>query len=148
MCFLYYNNYMHFLTIDRVRKEIQDRFPSDNEIEQDLFFSDDEILYAMEQAANMYNDITPRGVDVVHPQHLPANTNVFIDAVTISLYKQAIHKLTRNLITWQTGNTTVDLDKTRLQAFQAAQDALRNLWIQEAKDRKISINRELAWAYM
>lgn len=139
---------MHFLTIDRIRKEIQDRFPSDNEIEQDLFFSDEEIMYAMEQAANMYNDISPIGVDVVHPQHMPANTNVFIDAVVVSLYKQAIHKLTRNLITWQTGNTQVDVEKTRLTAFKEAYQATKEIWLQEAKDRKIEINRRQAWAYM
>ena len=58
---------MHFLTIDDIRKAIADRFPSDNEIEQDMFFSDEEIMNAMELGANAYNDLSPRGVDVVHP---------------------------------------------------------------------------------
>ena len=58
---------MQFLTIDLIREEIKDRFPSDNEIEQDKFFSDKDILHAMKDAANMYNDLAPIGVDIVHP---------------------------------------------------------------------------------
>ena len=139
---------MRFLTIDIVREEIKDRFPSDNEIEQDRFFSDKDILHAMQSAANMYNDLSPIGVDIVHPQHLPADSNVFIDAVVISLYKSAIYKLTRNLIDWKTGDVTVDTETVRMKAFQAAKDALYQLWVEEAKQRKIEINRRQAWAFM
>lgn len=95
----------------------------------------------MRSTANRYNDLSPIGVDVVHPQHLPADTNVFIDGVVAALYKTAIYKLTRNLITWTTGETTVDIDKTRMQAFQVAKDALDKMWVEEAKERKIEINR-------
>lgn len=140
---------MRYLTIKFVRDAIQDRFPSDNEIEQDQFFSDEEILHAMHEAANAYNGLAPIGVDVVTPQHMPAvGTNVFLDCTIAMLYKQAIHKLTRNLITWQTGDTQVDVDKTRMQAFDAARKIAEEMWRAEAKDRKIDINRRQCYAYI
>ena len=36
---------MRYLTIEKIRDEIQDRFPDDNTIEQDQFFSDEDILH-------------------------------------------------------------------------------------------------------
>lgn len=102
----------------------------------------------MQSAANMYNDLSPIGVDIVHPQHLPADSNVFLDAVVISLYKSAIYKLTRNLIDWKTGDVTVDTETVRMEAFKAAKDALYQMWLEEAKQRKIEINRRQAWAFM
>lgn len=140
---------LRYLTTDYLRKEIQDRFPSDNEIEQDQFFSDDEILHAMQQAANAYNGMAPIGIDRVTALSLPAvGTNAFVDAVVAFLYRQAIHKLRRNLITWNTGDTTVDIEKTRLAAFKEAADEMDKLWRQEAMERKVEINRNQAWAYM
>ena len=139
---------MRYLTIEKIRNEIQDRFPDDNTIEQDQFFSDEEILHAMERAAASYNSMAPIGVDVVSPSKLPAQSSVFIDAVVSHLYKTAIHKISRNLITWQTGDSTVDIDNTRLKAFQTARDILEKEWRLAAKERKIEINRMQAYAYI
>lgn len=139
---------MRYLTIEKIRNEIQDRFPDDNIIEQDQFFSDEDILHAMERAAASYNSMSPIGVDVVSVSKLPANSSVFIDAVVSHLYKTAIHKINRNLITWQTGDSTVDIDGTRLKAFQAARDILEKEWRLAAKERKVEINRMQAYAYI
>lgn len=139
---------MRYLTIEKIRYEIQDRFPDDNTIEQDQFFSDEDILYAMERAAASYNSMSPIGVDVVSPSKLPANSSVFIDAVVSHLYKTAIHKINRNLITWQTGDSTVDIDGTRLKSFQTARDTLEKEWRLAAKERKVEINRMQAYAYI
>ena len=139
---------MRYLTIENIRDEIQDRFPDDNTIEQDQFFSDEDILRAMERAAASYNSMAPIGVDVVSASKLPTHSSVFIDAVVSHLYKTAIHKINRNLITWQTGDSTVDIDGTRLKAFQAARDILEKEWRLAAKERKIEINRMQAYAYI
>lgn len=139
---------MRYLTIEKIRDEIQDRFPDDNTIEQDQFFSDEEILHAMERAAASYNSMAPIGVDIVSPSKLPAYSSVFIDAVVSHLYKTAIHKISRNLITWQTGESTVDIDNTRLKAFSAARDILEKEWRLAAKERKVEINRMQAYAYI
>lgn len=137
-----------FINIDFVRQEIQDKFPDDNTIEQDQFFTDEDILHAMERAAADYNSISPLGVNIVTAQKMPTNSTVFIDAVVSHLYKTAIHKLTRNLITWQTGDSTVDIDGTRLKAFMQMRDILEKEWRLAAKERKIEINRLQAYAYI
>lgn len=138
-----------FLTIDYVRRTMQDRTPADNELEQDLFFTDEEILHAMESAANMYNGLAPIAVDRVSARSLPAvGTNVFVDAVVISLYKQAEHKLARNLVSSLTGDAAMDIEKTRLQAFQAIRKEMEQQWREEAKDRKITINRNRCWNFV
>lgn len=139
---------MRYLTIEKIRDEIQDRFPDDNTIEQDQFFSDEDILHAMERAAASYNAMAPIGVDVVSASKLPTHSSVFIDAVVSHLYKTAIHKISRNLITWQTGDSTVDIDGTRLKAFQTVRDILEKEWRLAAKERKIEINRMQAYAYI
>ena len=136
-----------YLTIEMIRDEIQDRVPGDNSIDCDLFFSDDEILKAMDRAAGRYNQLPPVGVDVVSGRALPANTSVFLDAVISQLYGSAIHKLIRNQMTWQTGDVTVDLEPKRLQAFQQAKAALDQVWRIDARDRKREINQNLAWGY-
>lgn len=135
-----------YITIELVRDELQDRFPGDNTIDCDQFFSDEEILHAMDRAAARYNQMIPQ-VEFVSGRALPANTSIFLDAVLSSLYSAAIHKLSRNLMTWQAGDVHVDLEKTRLQAFQAAKGELDKQWRADAKERKAEINRNLAWGY-
>lgn len=133
-----------YLTIDIIREELQDRFPGDNTIDCDQFFSDEEILHAMDRAAARYNQLPPQ-VEFVSGRALPANTSIFLDAVIANLYGAAIHKLSRNLMNWQTGDVKVDLESTRLQAFQNLKTITDKQWRTDAADRKAEINRSLAW---
>lgn len=135
-----------YITIDMVREELQDRFPGDNTIDCDQFFSDEEILHAMDRAAARYNQLPPN-VEFVSGRALPANTTIFLDAVLSQLYGSAIHKLSRNLMSWQTGDVQVDLEKTRLNAFQNMKAMLDKQWRADAADRKAEINRNLAWGF-
>lgn len=136
-----------YLTIETVRDELQDRTPMDNTVELDLFWSDDDIRHAMERTASVYNGMPPMGVDVVHPTALPANTEVFMDGVLWNLYRQGIHKINRNIMSWQTGNTSVDLYKSRLEAFKAELQLLGE-WKNAAKERKHFINQYNGWGYL
>lgn len=136
-----------YLTIALIRQELQDRTPADNSIDCDLFFTDEDILHAMDRAAAKYNALAPVGIDVQNAKRLPANTSVFLDAVLSCLYSSAIHKLSRNLMTWQTGDSTVDLEKTRLEVFTALKKETEQAWKEAAKDRKMEINRQLAWGF-
>lgn len=133
-----------YITIDLVREELQDRFPGDNTIDCDQFFSDEEILHAMDRAAARYNQLPPT-VEFVSGRALPANTSIFLDAVLANLYGSAIHKLSRNLMSWQTGDVKVDLEKSRIEAFGALKAQLDKQWRTDAVDRKAEINRSLAW---
>lgn len=136
-----------YLTIETVRNELQDRTPMDNSIELDEFWKDEEIIHAMERVASVYNGMPPMGVDVVRPDALPADTEVFLDGVLWNLYRQGIHKLNRNIMGWQTGNTQVDLYKERLTAFKAEIQLLAE-WKAAAKERKHFINQRYAWGYI
>lgn len=135
-----------YITVELVRDELQDRWPGDNSIDCDQFFSDEEILHAMDRAAARYNQLPPN-VEFVSGRALPANTSIFLDAVLANLYGAAIHKLSRNLMTWQTGDVRVDLEKTRLSAFRELKSELDKQWRQDAADRKAEINRSLAYGF-
>lgn len=138
-----------YLTIETVRNEIQDRHPGDNSIDQDLMFSDEEIAFAMKRAARAYNALAPRNVDVVDESCLPdEDNNIFLKATISQLYGSAMHKLMRNVMTWSTGGTTVDFEKTRLENFGVIKRIIDAEWKEEALQRKISINRDAAWGYM
>lgn len=137
---------VNYLTIEYIREELQDRTPLDNVIEVDQFFTDKDILHAMSRAAASYNSMAPIGVDVVSEQYLPKNTDVFIQAVIANLYSAAINKLARNLISWRTGDTTVDVDKTRMQAFTQLQQQLDQQWKTAAKQRKMAFNQAQCWS--
>lgn len=136
-----------YITIEEVREAVNDRTPDDNSIENDLFFSDEDILSAMRQCAAAYNSIAPIGIDRVSFRALPADTEVFMDGVIAQLYKTAINKLARNLISWQTGNTTVDLEKSRMESFSSLLKLHEQAFKEGAKERKMEINRNLAWGY-
>lgn len=135
-----------YITIELVRDELQDRFPGDNSIDCDQFFSDEDILHAMDRAAARYNQLPPQ-VEFVSSKALPANTSIFLDAVLANLYNTAIHKLARNIMTWQTGDVRVDLEKTRMEAFKMLKAELDQRWRRDAADRKAEINRSLAWGF-
>lgn len=135
-----------YITIELVRDELQDRFPGDNSIDCDQFFSDEDILHAMDRAAARYNQLPPQ-VEFVSSKALPANTSIFLDAVLANLYNTAIHKLARNLMSWQTGDVRVDLEKTRMEAFKVLKAELDQQWRRDAVDRKAEINRSLAWGF-
>ena len=135
-----------YITIELVRDELQDRFPGDNSIDCDQFFSDEDILHAMDRAAARYNQLPPQ-VEFVSSKALPANTSIFLDAVLANLYNTAIHKLARNIMTWQTGDVRVDLEKTRMEAFKTLKAELDQQWRRDAVDRKAEINRSLAWGF-
>lgn len=140
---------MHaFITIEDVREAIQDRGPEDNSIDCDLAFSDDEIIHAMKRAAAAYNSMAPIGVDVVSYKCLPLHNEIFINAVLSKLYNAATFKLARNLQTWQTGDTTVEFEKTRMDAYKALVKEFDEMWKEAAKERKIEINRAQCWAHL
>ena len=134
-----------YLTIQYIREELQDRTPGDNSIDCDLAFSDEEIMHAMERAAQAYNSMAPIGIDVVAPNALLTSVGLFLDCVLSKLYGSAIHKLARNQMQWQTGDVTVELEKTRMTAYQQLQQLLEKEWREAARERKMEINRSLVW---
>lgn len=135
-----------YVTIKDVRDSIQDRSPEDNSIDCDLSFSDEEIVTAMKRAAAAYNSLPPLGVDRVTYKCLPMSNEAFLYAVLASLYNAATFKLARNIATWQTGDTTVNLSESRMNAYKALVKEFEGIWKPAAMARKAEINRAQAWA--
>ena len=71
----------------------------------------------MDRAAARYNQLPPG--EFVSGELLPVNTSIFLGCCSFNSVSTAIHKLSRNLMSWQTGDVRVDLERTRLEAFRA-----------------------------
>lgn len=137
--------YTSYVTIDLIRDVLMDRTPADNTIDCDLFVSDEEILKAMDRAAAEYNSLPPLGVDHISPGNMPADTNIFVDAVISRIYAAELHRLARNIMAWRTGDTSVELEKTRYEYFAQLKKELDASWKELALQRKMEKNRELVW---
>lgn len=141
---------MSYLTIQDVREFLLDESPDDNDVEMDLFFSDKQILSAMKRTAAEYQSMIPTGIDTgVTAATLPGgDTSIFLLGVASYLYQSAMHKIARNTLAWQTGDTSVDLNKTRFEMFKLLQQEYDQQWKQQARLRKANINRNQAYAYI
>lgn len=81
---------------DDVRQLISDVDPSKN-LENDLFFSTDNITFAMRLAASEINSIPPIGVVTVATARLPFMRPI-LDLVVANLYDTIVHKIDREEI--------------------------------------------------
>ena len=135
---------MSYLTIADVRAYIWDRSAEDNQLELDLAFSDDEIRDAMKRAAREYASIPPysSGVD---PAELPADTNMFLDAVVLHLYISRISRLQRNDIDYSAGGVQVELDKKQIAYMKEMIPFHRDRFVDAAKSFKIFTNLRQAF---
>ena len=122
------------ITVENIRMWIFDRSASDNELLDDLEFTDEEIVNAMQHAAREYNSIFPRTI-CVDPSRLPDKTNMFFEATAEALYKMRLHSLRRNNFEYKGGNVSVNDVAPRIKGFQ---DAIAEMsqWRQEAHDQK------------
>lgn len=140
--------YPAYVTVALVRDQLQDRSPEDNAIDNDLFWSDEDIIHAMDRAAAAYNAIPPLGVHRVVGHAMPADTNVFLYGTLAQLYEIAINKLSRNIMDWSAGDTKVDLEKPRIEAFSSLRKVYDDMFRTMAVDYKSERNRSLAWGMM
>lgn len=128
------------LTIEDVRMFMLDRGPEDNEISIDLTFSDAEIANAMVRSAREYNSIPPLDVDYADPDCLQSETNLFLYGTAVQLLLSRKAKLMRNDVEYNAGNVQVSPAKKELGYIDALQKELKQDFIMEARQRKLSIN--------
>ncbi|MEG1543080.1 MAG: hypothetical protein RR382_00955 [Tannerellaceae bacterium] len=135
-----------YVTVDMIRQWMMDNDPSDNSIDCDLAFTDEQIINAMQGAARSYNSLTPVGVDIVNANAMPSDTNLFINFTVASLLNSSLQKLSRNDMQWMTGGVTVDVVAKRIAHYRLLRDEARQMAREEAVARKSEINRQAAWA--
>lgn len=100
--------------VEDIRHMILDRLVEDNMIDLDLTFSDEEILNAYRHAANKYNSIHPRvgnpgGVYTFGSPHVRAMGVIYM------LYLSAIQRMSRNVVSYESGGVTVNQDQQQLE---------------------------------
>ncbi len=100
---------MGLISKQDVRQYLVDNSADDNPLLLDLAYTDDDLAAAMKSAAREFNSITPYSISVA-PDALPDDTNVFFDAITASLLRMSLLQKTRNDITHQAGNVSVQVD--------------------------------------
>lgn len=138
-----------YLTVDDIRAQLKDQSPLDNTIDNDLVFSDEDIHHAMGRAAAAYNGTPPLNVDIVSQFYLPRDsTNLFMDAVIWQLHQMHLMRLSRNLLTFTTGGTQINIDKDRLAAYKDIMNMTYQAWREAARDRKRAINLDNSFSML
>jgi len=131
---------MGYVTPDEVRHYIEDRNAEDNDFDNDLSFSNEEIQVAMRRAARAYNSILPLGVDVVTPDKMPDVTEMFFDGVIWKLYSARLARLGRNDFDFNAGDVDVSPETKRIAFFGREAKAAEERFKEAAQDVKGTIN--------
>jgi len=133
----------HYVTIDDIRHYVLDRSAEDN-LDEDLEFSDPDVETAMKAAAREYNGIDPF-TDCVEPNRLPANTNIFFDGIIAHLYTMKMHQDMRNDVEYQAGGVASSETQRRITHFRDLVKYHRELFRTTAQ--KIKANRNIHRGY-
>jgi hypothetical protein len=103
------------ITEDNVRSYIKDSVESDNPLlAGELRYTPKEISQAMRTAAREFNSLPPIGVMSVNPDHLPGDTNVFLDGITAALLRMTLLNEAANDIQVTGGNVQVSIGATQI----------------------------------
>jgi len=127
------------LTEQDIREFMLDRSADDNEFLMDIAYSPEEIDRAMRAAAREYNSVPPP-VHTVRANALPTTTNLFYYATAEQLMRSEVLRLARNDAAVQTGDVSDELDARRIQHFRSLIQEYRELWYNEALEKKRMIN--------
>lgn len=130
---------MACITSDDVRMYIFDRNIDDNPLLLDLNFSEEEIANGMVRAAREWASIPPY-TSTVSPACLPADTNMFLDAIVAQLYMSEMNKLMRNDIDYTSGNVTTNLVAKRIKHLADMVKFYQERFKMAAKEWKITEN--------
>lgn len=130
-----------------VRQELEDRDPADNPFLMDLAFDDEEIHAAMRRMAMRYNAIAPY-VNSIEPDQIPAGDYTYLAGTVACLLRSRIQKIRRNNVAYNAGNMQVDPHAQRIEYMERWQEMYDREFMQNAKQRKLSINTNRAFGAM
>lgn len=129
---------MIYLTPSDVRTWLVDETPQDNELLQDIDFSEGQIRLAMKLAASAFNDMEPR-ILFVEQNKLPL-AEWSICAVQEQLYRMRLNQLERNAVVYQAGNVGFDEDNARITNLRDALGRISEGWRTTARAMKMRRN--------
>jgi hypothetical protein len=131
------------IDVEDVRFFLFDRTLDDNPLALDLTFSDEEITTAMRFAAMRYNETTPY-VETVNAAYLPAGM-LFLNGIAYGLYLSKLQQISRQDITYQSGNMTIDAVKPQIEHLTSFVKIFKEEFERMAKERKLTINIHAAF---
>lgn len=129
------------LTEDDVRAYIADLVDTDNPLlAGDLRYTPSDIINAMRWAAREYNSLPPIGVSNVDPDHLPGDTNVFLDGIAAALLRMTLVREAANDLAVVAGNVSVQVGSTQIAHLKNLIPMFDERFRTAATNIKISIN--------
>lgn len=129
------------ITESEVRDYIRDKTADDNPLlAGDLRYTSEEILSAMRWAAREYNSLPPIGVSNVDPDHLPGDTNIFLDGITAALLRTTLIRESANDIQVQAGNVSVQVGSVQIAHLKSLIPLFDERFRTAATNVKVSIN--------
>lgn len=127
------------LTVEDVRQFLWDRSAADNQIENALAFTDDEIRAAMRFAAREFNSIPP--IDhAVTGDNLPGDTNMFLDGTAMGLYIGRLSQMGRNQVEYTAGGASVAFEKAQIDFMKQHLPLHTERFKEAARTLKLSCN--------
>ena len=114
-------------------------------LEQDLFFSEKEILMAMRMACAEVRDIPPIQVGNVNPDAMPL-TRAFIDGVVANLYDRIVAKIDREEINLQGSGISIEHETVIRNNLDRRRKERRDNFYNTIRTRKLTQNLNQGWA--
>lgn len=132
------------LTVPEVRAFLFDRCPEDNRLLASTQFTDDEIMEAMRNPIDEWND-TPPSVAIFNTVNFPWRLQWLKGTAAYLLKSLAIQQI-RNNATYQTGTLSVN-DSDKGQLFDQLGEKLYKEWRDWMMAKKREINISLGWGH-
>jgi len=134
------------IDFEDVRLFVMDRAVEDNAIDLVAnYFSDEEILAAMQRAAQAFNEITPYVYDIeVCDNKLPYKTYL-LNGIGYYLYLSKLQKLAKEDLDYNAGGMQVNLIGKRMKHFQTYLQLFKQDFMQGAQAEKVASNYQGAF---
>ncbi len=130
---------MAYITIADVRHAMKDRMAEDHLVLPDLAFSDEDIEWAMKQAARKYNSIPPL-ISTATWNKLPESTMLFFDGIAWSLYQRMQENAALNDVDYSAGGVSANVQGNLVQNLSQLAAARLKAFVEEATTLKVTAN--------
>jgi hypothetical protein len=133
------------ITIGEVRSALMDRCAADNDLLDDLEFTDAEIVYNIADVVCEWNETSPIQQGYVFAWHAFPYRVIWVDATIGKCLSQMGLKLLRNTLQYSAGGVNVT-DKSRAQAWIQLGKQYTDSWKEWMRREKGRINAESCYA--
>lgn len=134
---------MSLLTAEIIRTEIADRDVADNLARMKLTFDPDDIANAIQRAAKNFNIQPPYSI-TIDPNLVPDNA-AMIEGTIAALYRVGLHRLRRNHVAFQAGNSVTPFSETQIQQYEKIVTDAEARCREMTRDLKLQANIDQAF---